>query len=126
MPRSAFINAIEFSSTKHLADYLLYLEANENEYNKFFEWKNYASFRDNKKALNHVYSLLCDVCIKLNLESLTGEKIIRNEEKSNIQKYDSIKSCYRLTVSNVRSFFYSRTLTDINESLFSRIIEFFE
>ena len=127
IPRSGFINAIEFSTTKHLADYLLYLESNENEYIKFFEWKSYAQFRDNKISLNNVYSLLCDVCIKLNMDSLTGEKLNSNKNVfNNIQKYDSIKSCYRLTVSSEPAFFYSKILTDINESFISRIKEFFD
>jgi hypothetical protein len=44
------------------------LDNNQEEYEKFFEWKKYINFDDS--APDH--SFICDMCIKLNLERYTG------------------------------------------------------
>ena len=38
-PPKSFINAADFKTPKHLADYLIYLDQNDEEYLKYFEWK---------------------------------------------------------------------------------------
>ena len=38
-PPHSYINALDFKSVKTLADYLLYLDSHEDEYEKYFEWK---------------------------------------------------------------------------------------
>ena len=38
-PYKSFIHVEEFSSIKDLADYLLYLDKNDEEYNSYFQWK---------------------------------------------------------------------------------------
>lgn len=35
----SFINAADFNSVKHLAEYLKYLDKNDTAYNQYFEWK---------------------------------------------------------------------------------------
>ena len=39
LPPHSYINALDFKSVKHLADYLIQLDENEEEYLKYFEWK---------------------------------------------------------------------------------------
>ncbi|RWS20021.1 alpha-(1:3)-fucosyltransferase 9-like protein, partial [Leptotrombidium deliense] len=40
IPRNAYINAMEFKSPKHLADYLLMVSKNETLYSSFFKWRS--------------------------------------------------------------------------------------
>ena len=79
MPKSAYINVNDFKTPKELADYLLYLDTNPEAYNFYFKWKKYAQF------YKEVYfSPICDMCIKLHLESYYGLKysIIKNITKN--------------------------------------------
>lgn len=38
-PGHSFINAMDFASPKHLADYLKYLDSHDDEYLAYFKWK---------------------------------------------------------------------------------------
>ena len=62
-----FINALDFASPKHLADYLLYLDKNLTAYNSYFKWKKHVSFRSQV-----TFAPLCDMCIQLQLETFYG------------------------------------------------------
>ncbi|RNA30006.1 alpha-(1-3)-fucosyltransferase C-like [Brachionus plicatilis] len=66
IPRSAYINALDFKTPKQLVDHLLYLESNKTAYNSYFKWKRYI------KRTNNQYKTFCDMCIKLNLENYFG------------------------------------------------------
>ncbi|CAF0794199.1 unnamed protein product [Brachionus calyciflorus] len=66
IPRSAYINALDFKSPQHLVEYLIYLEKNSTAYNEYFKWKKYIKKTDNE------YKQFCDMCIKLNLENFYG------------------------------------------------------
>ncbi|RNA05317.1 alpha-(1-3)-fucosyltransferase C-like [Brachionus plicatilis] len=68
IPRSAYINALDFKTPKELVNYLTYLESNSTAYNSYFKWKKYI------KKTNTKYNTLCDMCIKLNLENFYGVK----------------------------------------------------
>ena len=39
LPPNSYINALDFESVKDLAEYLIYLDENEQEYRKYFQWK---------------------------------------------------------------------------------------
>ncbi|KAK8738858.1 hypothetical protein OTU49_003707 [Cherax quadricarinatus] len=41
LPPHSYIDVMEFPDIKSLADYLLYLHANDTAYNQYFEWKQY-------------------------------------------------------------------------------------
>ena len=41
LPKSAYINALDFQSPRHLTEYLLYLSKNTTAYNSYFKWKKY-------------------------------------------------------------------------------------
>ena len=62
-PPYSYINALDFKSAKDLADYLIYLDSHDEEYEKYFEWKrNYKVKRGTG---------MCRACGKL-LEHLKG------------------------------------------------------
>ncbi|XP_054157675.1 alpha-(1,3)-fucosyltransferase C-like [Oppia nitens] len=57
-PQKTSIDALSYSSPRHLARYLLYLSKNPKQYNEYFKWK-----RDYELTGQH-YS--CQICQKLN------------------------------------------------------------
>lgn len=82
LPKSAYINALDFQSPRHLSNYLLYLSKNATAYNSYFKWKKYIQFTNNE------YKSFCDMCIKLHLEDYFGieKSIIKDlawEQKRN-------------------------------------------
>ena len=53
-PENSFIHVEDFESPQVLAQYLQYLNENDNEYNKYFEWKGLGELIDTK--------FLCRIC----------------------------------------------------------------
>ena len=70
IPKSGYINAFDFVSAKHLADYLIYLDRNNTAYNSYFKWKKYIKFIDDGPRNGQI----CEMCIRLNLDSHLGVK----------------------------------------------------
>ena len=70
VPKSAYINALDYKTPKDLANYLIYLSNNKTAYNEYFKWKKYISFYDKNKIRNSGY--LCEMCIQLHLEERLG------------------------------------------------------
>lgn len=70
IPKSAYIDAYDYESPKHLADYLKYLDKNVTAYNEYFQWKKHVNFLD--KMVN--FGMVCDMCIQLHLEKYYGIK----------------------------------------------------
>jgi hypothetical protein len=68
MPKSGYINALDFKSPKLLADYLQYLDKNKTAYNSYFKWKRHISFQSTGFGFNP----FCSMCIKLHLEERFG------------------------------------------------------
>lgn len=80
IPKSGYINVVDFQSPKHLADYLTYLDNNKTAYNSYFKWKKY--IRVSKKKSTGGY--LCEMCIQLNLEeklAYVGKKSLQSAQK---------------------------------------------
>lgn len=60
-PPHSYINAADFKSVKDLANYLLYLDQNDDAYLAYFAWKrNYAIFN------THIAQPICGLCEILN------------------------------------------------------------
>ena len=57
-PKKSFIDALSYTSPRHLARYLLYLSKNPNQYNQYFNWK-----RDYEQTVD---PYVCQICRKLN------------------------------------------------------------
>ena len=76
VPKSGYINVLDYKSPKDLTDYLLYLDKNRTAYNSYFQWKKYAY-----KKYDGVFAAeICEFCIKAHLDAYTGieKKFISN------------------------------------------------
>ena len=58
-PPHSYIDVRDFKSPKHLAEYLLYLDKNDDEYMSYFKWKTHFVMKDLR---NPVKTLFCDFC----------------------------------------------------------------
>ncbi len=66
IPKSSFINVLDYKNARQLADYLIYQSENQTEsYNSYFKWKKYAKFNGHRQL---TFNPICDMCIRLNLE----------------------------------------------------------
>jgi alpha-1,3-fucosyltransferase len=70
VPKSGYINALDFKSPKKLADYLIFLDKNKTAYNSYFKWKKHVRFFNNGPRMHN----LCELCIRLNLDFYNGVK----------------------------------------------------
>lgn len=59
----SYINVLDFTSIKKLADYLIFLDKNDSEYNKYFHWKK-------KYRKGNPECWTCNVCAAANNPSL--------------------------------------------------------
>ncbi|CAL4065118.1 unnamed protein product, partial [Meganyctiphanes norvegica] len=60
-PPYSYIDALDFPSPKHLADYLNKVASSPDLYNKYFEWKSFY-----RLDIGHPYApLICGLCEKL-------------------------------------------------------------
>ena len=60
-PAKSYINALDFSSVKELADYLKLLDKNDDLYNEYFRWKNHFGVVPNMNDPKF-YRGLCRLC----------------------------------------------------------------
>lgn len=120
VPKSAFIDASSFPSFKSLSERLNYLASNPLEYGSYFEWKKYVSFSHEK--INPIQSAICDLCILAHLIDI--EKSILINKKIRQENHDVKDSnCYKVTISNLRSFNYQEEYSEENDiSLFELIL----
>ena len=99
VPRSAYINALDFESPSHLANYLLYLNANKTAYNAYFKWKRYVRFRTNESRIKN--GPLCEMCIRLHLEDHVGmrQQGRRRTFEQVKETFDVARNCKRARYS---------------------------
>ena len=68
-----YIYVRDLESPKNVADYLIYLSINKEEYNKYFKWKKHVKF-------DYFYPIeCCECCIKMHFT----EKFNKIEKKKN-------------------------------------------
>ncbi|CAF0958930.1 unnamed protein product, partial [Brachionus calyciflorus] len=79
VPKSAFINIIEYRNLEELAKYMTFLSSNQTAYSEFFKWKKFIEFDKIERSFTHY----CEMCIKLQLEEFIGiqHKIFENHSK---------------------------------------------
>jgi len=99
IPKSAYINAIDYDTPESLAKYLHYLSNNKTEYNSYFIWKKYINFELNPFKMG----FLCEMCIQLHLEDHVG--YINKKQIDVTELYNLNKTCYGLRKEN-NSFKY--------------------
>ena len=67
-PPHSYINALDFPSVRHLADYLIKLDGNDTLYNEYFRWKDhYEAHFDPDYRLG-----FCNLCSALHNTSVHG------------------------------------------------------
>ncbi|CAG7669571.1 unnamed protein product [Allacma fusca] len=71
VPTGSFINANSFPSAKSLADYLLFLNSDDDEYLKYFEWKKSYELKPDRIDYDGGY---CRLCQKLAVDFPKGTK----------------------------------------------------
>lgn len=108
-PPHSFINAADFPSVQHLADYLKVLDLNDTLYNEYFWWKRHFTVQNSAGGSEHG---MCHLC-KLLHDSTMPNKVYINmtdwwDSKSKCQSlrfdntsYESLK----LVPSKWKSFF---------------------
>ena len=99
IPKSGYINAIDFETPESLANYLHYLSNNKTAYNSYFIWKKYINFEMNPSKMG----ILCEMCIQLHLEDQVG--YINNKQINVTELYNLNENCYGLSKEN-NSFKY--------------------
>ena len=76
-PPHSYIDVRDFKSPKHLAEYLLYLDKNDDEYMSYFKWKKYFIWEHSAWFVREVF---CDFCQYL-FEDNLRPKITQNFTK---------------------------------------------
>ena len=84
MPRSGFINAMDFKSPKELAQYMLYLDGNKTAFNSYFKWKKHVTFKEESE------DVFCSMCVHLNMQSHLG---VRTNVLHGLGNYWSQQDC---------------------------------
>ena len=84
VPRSGFINALDFPMPNQMGTYLNYLKSNKTAYNEFFKWKQHVRFQ------NEPANLICSMCIRLNLEAQFG---VQPSVVQDLVSYWNVKQC---------------------------------
>ena len=88
IPKSGFINAMDFETPADLAKFLVGLSKNKDGYNSYFEWKDYIGYRKGPV----VQAFLCEMCIKLLLEEAVG--VVKHKELENMEgRFGMVENC---------------------------------
>ena len=92
IPKSGFINVLDYASPKELSEHLIYLSNNSTAYNSYFKWKKYVKRRSNKSI--NVNEDICELCIKLHADSYNGQKTKTRKSIANLASFwNSEKDC---------------------------------
>ena len=106
-PPGSYINALDFDSVEELGKYLLYLDKNDDEYLKYFSWKE-----DYKVVSLSMNIEMCIVCQTINdyftknRRTLTGNISSAKEEIQGQKKYPSFRRWYETLPSGQTNALY--------------------
>lgn len=114
-PPHSFINALDFTSVRHLADYLIKLDKNDNLYNQYFWWKDYYKINNGVLYSGLHYRTFCSLCAALHNPNLHSNQ---HHHKKAFQQdsgsyYQNLKSWWR-DGSNCKSVVLNDTVGKIN------------
>ena len=104
-PPHSFINAADFPSVQHLADYLTLLDGNDTLYNEYFWWKKHYIIRESHDNTKGGMCRLCEI-----LQNST----VRSKVYLNMTEWwDTQSKCQTLrftdddhSIRNVSSFYW--------------------
>ena len=98
IPKSGYINALDYPKPQDLANYLIYLSSNKEAYNSYFKWKKHVSFNGPRNG--HI----CELCILLNLDVYNG---IQASNIGNMKDFwNANNECKIPSRSFFRAFYY--------------------
>jgi alpha-1,3-fucosyltransferase len=69
MPYNSYIDVLNFTSPKELAEYIKEVASDENKYNSYFEWKK------EYKSVDTNWDYFCDLCQKLNQTPFNAKSV---------------------------------------------------
>ena len=90
----SYINVMDFPSIKKLAEYLLFLDQNDDEYNRYFEWKKHykvGGCSRPKVNMTNNYPWTCEVCAAANNHSLAKKTYRKIQDFYNPDKRCAIQ-----------------------------------
>ncbi len=94
VPKSGFINVLDYETVERLAGHLKYVAGNRTAYNEYFEWRKFIRYHEaSENPWGHVF---CELCIMLNLEEHSGSKYEVIEDMSTF--WDKKVDCHKATV----------------------------
>lgn len=73
LPPHSYIDIKDFASAKDLANYMLELNDNDEEYLSYFWWKDH--YRVHHKGSDTMVRMLCQLCTKLHLPNLPEKRV---------------------------------------------------
>ena len=108
MPRSGYVDALDFKSPMELANYLTYLDGNATAYNQYFEWKRFITV---EKRNENGY--LCEMCIQLQLEEKLGIRKSNHYDQSELDRLYGLKeNCRNLALKPLEVKIFDFNSTD--------------
>ena len=98
VPKSAFINAMNFASPKHLAEYLKLVDSNITLFNSFFKWKKHVNFFNTIVS----YGFICEMCIQSHLDHHFP---IKQKVYTDFDKYwNKQTQCFTTSVTKIDNY----------------------
>lgn len=107
VPKSAYINALDFERPIDLANYLIYLGNNKTAYNEYFKWKRNVNIYDNNKIVNSGH--LCEMCIQLHLE-----ENVQHVKKKRLDDY-KLENLFSME-KNCKNHLYKQLAKSLNKT----------
>lgn len=104
VPKSAYINVMDYETPKKLANYLMFLSKNTTAYNAYFAWKRNIKFVDYP-----YFGPLCELCIRLNLELYEG---VKHKTIVQLDEFWSAKKDCRMVEEETLKVFTYKALAD--------------
>lgn len=116
-PPGSYINVDDFPSIKDLAEYIQFLDKNDEEYLKYFVWKEFYD-------LDFRNDIWCELCNKLLQHSVlispTTNHTVRSEqmrtgnEENNLVRV--IEPNYTSIIANISQWFYQKPKRSVHDS----------
>jgi hypothetical protein len=100
VPKSGYINGLDFKSAKDLGTYLNYLDSNKTAFNSYFKWKKHVNFLDYTVS----YAFICEMCIQAHLDHYFE---IKKKTIHDFDKYwNKQTQCFNTKVTEIDSVKY--------------------
>jgi len=99
-PPHSYINALDFPSTRALADYLIKLDGDDQLYNEYFWWKKHFTVK-NSLLSGIFYNNFCNLCAALHDPLRQG---IKKTYPDMIKWWISDSQCKRASFSGIYTY----------------------